>query len=65
LSLASALRKISSQNELKGVENAGPATAQLFIVTPLNGGGVMKLFSTHPSIEERIKKIEAIAAGRS
>ena len=65
MSLASALRKISSQNELKGVENAGPATAQLFIVNPLNGGGVMKLFSTHPPIEERIKKLEAIAAGRS
>lgn len=64
LSLASALKKISSQNELKGVNNAGPATAQLFIVNPLNGGGVMKLFSTHPPVAERVRRLEELAAGR-
>jgi heat shock protein HtpX len=64
LSLASALKKISSQNELKGVNNAGPATAQLFIVNPLNGGGIKKLFSTHPPIAERIHRLEELAAGR-
>ncbi len=64
LALASALRKISHGNELKPVNNSGPATAHLFIINPLKGGGIMKLFSTHPPIEERIKKLEEIAAGR-
>jgi heat shock protein HtpX len=64
LALASALRKISARNEIKAVDNAGPATAQLFIVNPLKLGGVMKLFSTHPDIEERIKRLEEIASGK-
>jgi heat shock protein HtpX len=64
LALASALKKISTQNEIKAVDNAGPATAQMFIVNPLHGGGVMKLFSTHPPITERVHRLEEIAAGR-
>ncbi len=65
LALASALRKISHGNELKTVKSSGPATAHLFIINPLKGGGLMKLFSTHPPIEERIKKLEEIASGRN
>ncbi|HSD62973.1 MAG TPA: zinc metalloprotease HtpX [Ignavibacteriaceae bacterium] len=64
LGLASALRKISAGNEVKQLNNSGPATANMFIVNPLHGGGVMKLFSTHPPIEERIKRLENLAAGR-
>jgi len=64
LGLASALRKISAGNEAKPLNNAGPATAHMFIINPLRGGGVMKLFSTHPSIEERINRLETIAAQR-
>jgi heat shock protein HtpX len=64
LGLASALRKISAGNEIKPLNNAGPATAHMFIVNPLHGGGVMKLFSTHPPIEERIRRLEKLAAGR-
>jgi heat shock protein HtpX len=63
LSLASALRKLE-----RGVEQipmkAGPSSAHLFIVNPLRGGGIMKLFSTHPPIEERVERLEAIASGR-
>jgi heat shock protein HtpX len=33
----------------------------MFIVNPLRGGGVMKLFSTHPPVEERIKRLQEIA----
>ncbi len=62
LALASALEKISVKNQLKPVDNAGPATAHMFIVNPLSGKAVMKLFSTHPPIEERIKRLKAIAA---
>lgn len=61
LALASALRKISGANQMKAVDNAGPATAHMFIVNPLRGGGVMKLFSTHPSMEERVKRLQKIA----
>lgn len=61
LALASALQKISGANQIKPVNNVGPATAHMFIVNPLRGGGVMKLFSTHPPVEERIKRLREIA----
>ncbi|MHB1686625.1 MAG: zinc metalloprotease HtpX [Ignavibacteriaceae bacterium] len=61
LALASALKKISAINKLKPVDNAGPATAHMFIVNPLRAGGIRKLFSTHPPIEERIKRLEIMA----
>lgn len=65
LALASALGKLSSANQIKPVNHAGPATAHMFIVNPLHGGGIMKLFSTHPPVEERIARLRDIAAGRS
>jgi heat shock protein HtpX len=63
MALASALGKISKANQIKPVNNVQPATAHMFIVNPLKGGGVMKLFSTHPPVEERIKRLQEIAAG--
>jgi heat shock protein HtpX len=36
---------------------ATPATAHMFIVNPLYGGGLLNLFSTHPPIEERIRRL--------
>lgn len=55
--LARALEKLQ-----RGVErapmDARPATAHMFIVNPLRGGGVMKLFSTHPPVDERIRRLE-------
>ena len=39
---------------------ANPATAHLFIVNPLSGQSLMKLFSTHPPIEERIARLRAM-----
>jgi heat shock protein HtpX len=62
--LASALAKISRGNEMKALDNAGPASAHMFIVNPLHGGGIMKLFSTHPPVEERIKRLQEFASGR-
>jgi heat shock protein HtpX len=57
--LANALRKLE-----KGVSmipmQANPATSHLFIVNPLSGKSLMKLFSTHPPIEERIARLEAM-----
>jgi heat shock protein HtpX len=40
--------------------NATPATAHLFIVNPLTGGGFATLFSTHPPVEERIARLRAM-----
>jgi heat shock protein HtpX len=62
--LASALHKLESANERMPLD-AGPATAHLFIVNPLSTEGMMRLFSTHPPIEERIRRLEQMAAGRS
>lgn len=64
LALASALNKLSQANKIKPVNNAGPATAHMFIVNPFKAGGLSKLFSTHPPMEERIKRLQEIADGR-
>ncbi|HSR16552.1 MAG TPA: zinc metalloprotease HtpX [Ignavibacteriaceae bacterium] len=64
LSLASALAKLQAANKQKPIRSAAPATAHLFIVNPLSGSGIMKIFSTHPPVEERIKRLQEIAAGR-
>jgi heat shock protein HtpX len=60
LALASALRKLESAAEVRPM-HAEPATAHLFIVNPLRGGGLMALFSTHPPMAERIARLEALA----
>lgn len=60
LGLASALRKLAALTERVPMETAQPATASLMIANPLSGGGIMRLFSTHPPIEERIARLEAM-----
>jgi heat shock protein HtpX len=61
LALASALQKISRGNQIKPVNHSEPASAHMFIINPLKGGGISKLFSTHPPTEERIKRLQAMA----
>ena len=61
LGLASALEKISRGNQLKPVNHSNPTTAHMFIINPLRGGGISKLFSTHPPTEERIKRLQGMA----
>ena len=59
--LARALEKLAKSAERIPGE-AQPATASLFIVNPLAGvGGVLKLFSTHPPIEERVRRLRGMA----
>jgi heat shock protein HtpX len=62
LYLASALRKLEAANERVPMD-AGPATAHLFIVNPLMAkrGIMSRLFSTHPPLEERIRRLEHMA----
>jgi heat shock protein HtpX len=62
LSLANALRRLDTAAHEIPME-ASPATAHMFIVNPLAGGGLMKLFSTHPPMEERIARLEAMVYG--
>ena len=64
LALASALRKLhmGAQNIPMQVSDAtASSTAHMFIVNPLSGGGLANLFSTHPAMEERIARLEAMA----
>jgi heat shock protein HtpX len=59
--LASALRKIAGVSEEIPL-NADPATAHLFIVNPLRGSFLRNLFSTHPPLEQRIERLQHVAA---
>jgi len=58
--LAGALRKLHMASQ-KIPMDANPATSHMFIVNPLSGGGILKLFSTHPPIEERIARLESMS----
>jgi len=57
--LAAALRKLHAASQRVPMQ-AAPATAHMFIVNPLSGGGMLKLFRTHPPMEERIARLEAM-----
>ncbi len=61
LYLASALRKLDSAQKQIPLQGAEPAMAHLFIVNPLKPDFLMKLFSTHPPVEERIARLEEMA----
>ncbi len=59
LGLASALGKLQRAAEMVPMD-ANPATAHLFIVNPLSGRSLVRLFSTHPPIEERIARLRSM-----
>lgn len=61
--LASALRKLESANTRAPMRRVNEATAHMFIVSPLRGGGIKSLFSTHPPMDERIRRLEAMTLG--
>ncbi len=64
LALANALQKLEMGNQQIPME-ATTATAHMFIVNPLTGGGLMSLFSTHPPMAERIARLQEIARTHS
>jgi len=57
--LINALRKLEMGVQRVPMD-ATPATAHMFILNPFSGQGLMRLFSTHPSTEERIARLEAM-----
>ena len=59
--LASALGKLQQASRMIPMGAQTPATAHMFIVNPLTGGSLMNLFSTHPPMEERIARLQAMS----
>ncbi|HUA59033.1 MAG TPA: zinc metalloprotease HtpX [Verrucomicrobiae bacterium] len=57
--LISGLRKLDTWSQRIPMD-ASPATAHMFIVKPFTGRSLMNLFSTHPSTEDRIARLEAM-----
>ncbi|WP_020674635.1 zinc metalloprotease HtpX [Geopsychrobacter electrodiphilus] len=59
--LASALSKLETANQQRPMPKVNEATAHMFIVSPLSGGGLASLFSTHPPMAERIRRLEGMS----
>jgi heat shock protein HtpX len=58
--LASALQRLAGYNAQVPMRDAEPATAHMMIVNPLSGEGIASLFSTHPPMNKRIARLNAI-----
>lgn len=58
--LAAALKKLEADAKLHPLRFGSPSSSHLFIVNPFSARGLIKLFSTHPPISERIKRLENI-----
>ncbi len=58
--LARALEKIAGASRRTAPIEASPATAHMFILSPLSGKGMMSLFSTHPPVEKRVERLRAM-----
>lgn len=68
ISLANALRKLGAYTEripLRVSDQVADSTSHMFIASPLSGKAMASLFSTHPPMEERIRRLEDMAAGIS
>ena len=59
--LAAALGRLESGNQQRPMRDAEPATAHMMIVSPLNGSGLLSLFSTHPPLAKRIARLNGMA----
>jgi heat shock protein HtpX len=60
--LANALEKLESGNRARPM-HVSEGVSHLYIVNPLSGKAVLNLFSTHPPIPERARRLRAMAAG--
>ena len=66
LALAGALAKLGAASGRIPMQEGNPSTEQMFIVAPMFSidGSMANLFSTHPPLEERIRRLQAMAAAR-
>jgi heat shock protein HtpX len=64
MALANALKKLVAGVKRSPID-ANPTTAHMFIVSPFSGKSLMTLFSTHPPMEERVKRLEKMATEMS
>jgi heat shock protein HtpX len=60
--LANALNKLEMANKRRPMRKANPATSSLFIVNPFSGSAFVTIFSTHPPMKERIRRLEAMSS---
>jgi len=60
MGLANALKKLQLGVQQIPMQDASPTTAHMFIVNPFKGKDLMSLFSTHPPMEKRIARLEAL-----
>lgn len=58
--LARALEKLELHNKAHPMMFGSPATSSLFIVNPFRGQALLNLFSTHPQVQERVKRLRAL-----
>lgn len=61
LDLAKALEALEEANRRKPIEYGNPASSSIWVVNPFRGGGLVKLFSTHPPVSERVKRLRKMA----
>lgn len=64
LKLASALEKIGAFAKAYPFRRGNPSTAHMWIVNPFTASSILKLFSTHPPIEERVRRLKEIARAK-
>ena len=58
--LASALNKLSNYNKQQPMQKVNLASSQMYIVNPLKGSSIASLFSTHPPMDERVRRLLAM-----
>jgi len=58
--LANALLRLQQASRTRPMQEASPQTAHLFIVNPFKASNVAKLFSTHPPVEERVRRLRGM-----
>ena len=63
MALANALRKLEAGNKAKPMDFGNPSSSSLFIVNPFAGKGLASFFSTHPPMDERIRRLEDMSVG--
>ena len=63
LALASALQKLEAANKRRPLQFGSPSSQGLFIVNPFSASAFTRMFSTHPPIAERVKRLQDLARG--